>query len=199
MAVISQALFRLSPEVDKVLQQATQCAEALTLSATSPVWLPAAGAALVAGMEEGPVRGRPITHVLLTDNATLRHQAAAGQLAPWVSPLVQALHMEVHDPASVPGGATSNATAAAEALARAHIASLADFGILVKATCVVYSPSGFSNQAQLLRRNRGCAALLGVDGLSEAQACSLGLLGLARQGINGARQRRRPRQESGRT
>ncbi|KAG2450960.1 hypothetical protein HYH02_004232 [Chlamydomonas schloesseri] len=53
---------------------------------------------------------------------------------------------------------------------QAHVTSLADFGILVRARCVVLSPSGFSLQAQLLG-NQACAATIGRDARSGVAPC----------------------------
>ncbi|KAG2494267.1 hypothetical protein HYH03_007622 [Edaphochlamys debaryana] len=225
LAVLAQALFRLSPEVEEatdgalsgvgvkpgqpyvalhlrlggqigesdpvkrfsgapledILAIATTCAQNLITTshvtdpagATAAHWLPAAGAGGLGGaLEVAP--GGDVAHVLVTDNEALRKSLGGGRLWPWVSPDVQPVHIEVHQAEWVPGGASPNASAAEEALVRAHVASLADFGILVKATCVVYSPSGFSTQAQWLRRHQGCAAMLAWNDLTDVSACKAG-------------------------
>ncbi|KAG2494268.1 hypothetical protein HYH03_007623 [Edaphochlamys debaryana] len=128
-------------------------------------WLPGIGAGALGGAVGWGLKS-DIPHVLITDNEALRLKVKTGYIPPWSSPGVQPVHIEVHQAEWVPGGASPNASAAEEALVRAHVASLADFGILVKSACVVFSPSGFGNQAQLLRSHPDCAALLTRDYLS---------------------------------
>ncbi|KAG2494911.1 hypothetical protein HYH03_006846 [Edaphochlamys debaryana] len=55
---------------------------------------------------------------------------------------------------------------------RLHLASMADWGILVKATCLVQSRSGFSHAAYLLG-SHGCTAVLEPDDTVGAPLCPL--------------------------
>ncbi|KAG2494272.1 hypothetical protein HYH03_007626 [Edaphochlamys debaryana] len=135
------------------------------------------------GLGEGDAPWPDLPHVLITDNTELRKRGVSGAMDPWVSPEVRPVHIGINrlpPSAAWPGGVAgahappSSASAAAAALdeqmTRLHIASLADFGVLVKATCLVMSPSGFSNQAQLLGGQR-CAMVLGGDEHSTVRPC----------------------------
>ncbi|KAG2489792.1 hypothetical protein HYH03_011741 [Edaphochlamys debaryana] len=57
-------------------------------------------------------------------------------------------------------------------LLKQHLASMADWGILVKATCLIQSRSGFSHAAYLLGAQR-CAAVLEPDEHVDAPMCPI--------------------------
>ncbi len=109
----------------------------------------------------------------------LRTRLAAGGLAPWISPAVRAVHFRLDARQAPPAAAGAGASKGQKWRRpdprpdlQAQITSMADFGILVRAACIVASQSGFSQQA----------ALLG------AQACHVDLdacLGLADGGSGG--------------
>ncbi|KAG2494898.1 hypothetical protein HYH03_006833 [Edaphochlamys debaryana] len=160
--------------------------------------------------------------LLITDNAELRAQAAAGLLPAWRSPRSAPLHFKTHrlphtaddavglhppprelDPGLEPGldpgwagppptpkqaphtpSATGAEAGTAPVLSRMdphdqiqgldldldldlvklHLASLADFGVLVRARCLVLSRSGFSEMAHLLGGEGGGGSGGGGEG-----------------------------------
>ncbi|KAG2494899.1 hypothetical protein HYH03_006834 [Edaphochlamys debaryana] len=140
----------------------------------------------------GAFRRPPL--VLITDNLHLREMAIARQLGNWISPNITPVHLRLnkvqnpHGPkpsagAAAPlGAAASNGGALAgpapgamsaeelQAVIRMHIASMADFGILVRAPCLLQSRSGFSHLAALLG-GQSCTALLEPSETNTAQLC----------------------------
>ncbi|KAG2428495.1 hypothetical protein HXX76_011612 [Chlamydomonas incerta] len=168
----------------EVLQVASECAAGLVeedkrrlrhAAVAAAVLAPTQAAAALAAVTESESH---MPHVLLTDNDELRRRVAAGELPPWVSPELHPVHLRLR---RIPGADNASAAAAGAppaalspaemaAVVKAHVTSLADFGILVRARCVVLSPSGFSLQAQLLG-NQACAATLGRDDRSGVEPC----------------------------
>ncbi|KAG2450961.1 hypothetical protein HYH02_004233 [Chlamydomonas schloesseri] len=156
---------------EEVLDLALGCAAGLVeddkrrlrnAAAAAAVLAPTQAAAALAAVTESESH---MPHVLLTDNDELRQRVSAGELPPWVSPELHPLHIRL---TKLPSNSSNRHDDSA--LVNAHVTSLADFGILVRARCVVLSPSGFSLQAQLLG-NQACAATIGRDDRSGVAPC----------------------------